>query len=593
MTKTRELADLGGGFIQAGSGAVQRTVESKLQDVVSVKDFGAVGDGVTDDTEKIQAAIDSLSPGDELYMPAGDYLISTNFDAGKDATSQGVATYRCLKISTNNIAIRGAKDANLLIDATNSSLQVDGVPLVLLYINADDVSIDGISAVSSVASYPGGEYTVGIEAYQCERLSASNLTIAYQGAGFRFVACNHSDIRNSYIHSCYDTGFNGWGGCTYCSITDSRVKGCGDGNCTFYGNNLHCEIRGCYFEATDQAGTQLAVIESSHYSTIRDCVFDGTNGHANNGPIINRSRFSSIKGNRIFGMNYGIIVRETDIPGSGGIPNWAAVISDNEISDTQQRIAGQKPRALWLDYCANVLVTSNRFVRTITPAGGSPIPAEIEIRNPGASAGLQLENIKITDNTFMLKHNDVGFGFYSDVHHVVFTDQDLKRFSFLNNTVICAQDNAETFCLLSFANLNDSQICGNVFSDLNLDNGPYNVLFADSIESSTINGNIIPFDGANGGVSAAITVTDLSNVVISNNVMGTRKTNPGKVLRTTSVSDKVILNGNMITGCSRFIDSDTTPSNFVVTSNIVDYDFATKYENVTPQVEANNVFTNY
>lgn len=73
MTKTRDLADLGGGFIQAGTGAVQRTVESKLQDVVSVKDFGAVGDGVADDTSKFNLA---AATGKAVLIPAGTYLIS-------------------------------------------------------------------------------------------------------------------------------------------------------------------------------------------------------------------------------------------------------------------------------------------------------------------------------------------------------------------------------------------------------------------------------------------------------------------------------------------------------------------------------------
>ena len=77
MTKTRDLADLGGGFIQAGTGAVQRTVESKLQDVVSVKDFGAVGDGVADDTVAIQAAVNSVSSGGQVYFPSGTYQISS------------------------------------------------------------------------------------------------------------------------------------------------------------------------------------------------------------------------------------------------------------------------------------------------------------------------------------------------------------------------------------------------------------------------------------------------------------------------------------------------------------------------------------
>ena len=79
MTKTRDLADLGGGFIQAGTGAVQRTVESKLQDMVSVKDFGAVGDGVADDTAAIQASIDA-GEGRTVLIPKGTYLISSTLN---------------------------------------------------------------------------------------------------------------------------------------------------------------------------------------------------------------------------------------------------------------------------------------------------------------------------------------------------------------------------------------------------------------------------------------------------------------------------------------------------------------------------------
>jgi hypothetical protein len=67
-------------FTQSGTGAVQRTVESKLQDVVSVKDFGAVGDGVTDDTVAIQAAVaytESLIDGGVVYFPVGHYIVSS------------------------------------------------------------------------------------------------------------------------------------------------------------------------------------------------------------------------------------------------------------------------------------------------------------------------------------------------------------------------------------------------------------------------------------------------------------------------------------------------------------------------------------
>ncbi len=59
-----------------------RTVQSKLREFVSVKDFGAVGDGVTDDTEAVQAAIDAAI--NELHFEDNKtYCISSALNINK------------------------------------------------------------------------------------------------------------------------------------------------------------------------------------------------------------------------------------------------------------------------------------------------------------------------------------------------------------------------------------------------------------------------------------------------------------------------------------------------------------------------------
>ena len=55
------------------TGGVATTVEDKLAQYVSVKDFGAVGDGVTDDTAAIQAA---LNTNLSVLLPVGNYYVT-------------------------------------------------------------------------------------------------------------------------------------------------------------------------------------------------------------------------------------------------------------------------------------------------------------------------------------------------------------------------------------------------------------------------------------------------------------------------------------------------------------------------------------
>lgn len=97
-------------YDQGGTSSVVSTVEAKLQETVSVKDFGAVGDGVTDDTAAFTAAIvyANLS-GVSLYVPPAVYdfggnnlsgggltpgldIGSVHMWANQDATLQNIGT---------------------------------------------------------------------------------------------------------------------------------------------------------------------------------------------------------------------------------------------------------------------------------------------------------------------------------------------------------------------------------------------------------------------------------------------------------------------------------------------------------------------
>jgi hypothetical protein len=67
-----------------------RSLENRFADVVNVKDFGSVGDGVTDDTAAIQAAINSTVNGGIVFCPRGTYYIASDLWVKTGVTLQGL-----------------------------------------------------------------------------------------------------------------------------------------------------------------------------------------------------------------------------------------------------------------------------------------------------------------------------------------------------------------------------------------------------------------------------------------------------------------------------------------------------------------------
>lgn len=67
----------GATMVVADGTTTPRSISDRFADIINVKDFGAKGDGITDDTEAIQAALDS---GKTVFIPCGVYVISDELE---------------------------------------------------------------------------------------------------------------------------------------------------------------------------------------------------------------------------------------------------------------------------------------------------------------------------------------------------------------------------------------------------------------------------------------------------------------------------------------------------------------------------------
>lgn len=265
---------LGGTWTSAD--LVIRSVQNKLDDFVNVKDFGAVGDGINDDFDPIQRAIDHLflrdikdenevispkstSTEKVLYIPAGQYRISEYINLPRKTKIQGEGKENTVLIQINSGS------------GFFKTVGLDSIPGS--YIEFVDPNTNNISS-------PNEPYYVSIE----------NLTL-HDSTGWpvgnpmiQLDVSSHSCIRDVRMRGSFDKNLVNIVNSTYAGIT---MRGYASNEY----NSKNIIIENCQFE---DLGAGIICNYDVDYVTIDKCYFnnldrgivlnDPIDAMSNNGP---------------------------------------------------------------------------------------------------------------------------------------------------------------------------------------------------------------------------------------------------------------------------------------------------------------------
>jgi hypothetical protein len=200
--------------------------------VFNALDFGAIGDGVANDTAAIQAAVNA-STGNTLYIPAGTYLISTQINLLSNTNILGAGVNTIIKIANGNYA-----PANRIFTATESG--GDGGKN---NITIQDITFDGNKGNIGTARSPiityfkGSNFSIiGCTFQNCEGicLNLSTITENVNIERIKFINCggapNNSDgYRRQAIAFSNTTG-----------VGETRTRSVSITNCIFDTQGLDC-----------------------------------------------------------------------------------------------------------------------------------------------------------------------------------------------------------------------------------------------------------------------------------------------------------------------------------------------------------------
>lgn len=253
-----------------------RTIAEKLGDFVSVKDFGAVGDGVTDDTVAIQTAF--ASGITSLYFPSGTYLLNAAITSNTVSNIYGDGNQSTIKCRNDlsNITFftlaSGVKVSELAIIGYNKTAGIG-------------ISVSGGSGIFvahvTLENCVINNFLTGISVDSVFDLKITDCRIYTCGVGLEMSPAH---LTNGYINAAYVDKCYFWNHATY-NVHASpavRISNLSFINCVFDPGasiaSVYLNIANpvlfdnCYFEttATDAVYCSLAT------ATFNSCYFVGS-----------------------------------------------------------------------------------------------------------------------------------------------------------------------------------------------------------------------------------------------------------------------------------------------------------------------------
>ena len=377
------------------AGAVVQTVQTKLEQYISVKDFGAVGDGVTDDTAAIQAALDALPNGGEVFVPEGTYIISAPLEILSFTRLYGAGEASRIRTILDIVMLQGKNPAiisdtiidNLVFDnqfpvstvihSTISGTTVSGSPTVSVasvsgLTKAMAVSGAGIPANAAIryVSRTGGlNFTLCDLSYSAPLVNATasgtpTLTLSYRQGQTNFHIYLKNSIRAQFYNVVFNTAFQDtdYSPNNHAGIWLDRDAG---------GSYFVASIESCYFNkgqilcGVSDTNIKNTIVWSNPFDysiklAAPGCTVSGCNLSAG---VIAALITTNTIGEPSGGSNHTIVGNNIDGGGIWYTGYGAQLLQPLNVTLTGNRVNICQKAGIYMQDATNCVVTGNGFLK--------------------------------------------------------------------------------------------------------------------------------------------------------------------------------------------------------------------------------------